>query len=107
MFEVHAAGTPRHNLIWGYFHTRIAEDRFRAYWGGVREMLMKYHQLTGNDRDELASFDAYYVTQSFSAPGQPRAKPERRKLFSSGFVPGDSDAPASKPRSKAPPHRAQ
>jgi hypothetical protein len=107
VFEVHAAGMPRQNLIWGYFHTRIAEERFRAYWGGVREMLMKHHQLTGNDRDELASFDAYYVTQSFSAPGQPRAKAERRKLFSSGFVPGEADAPVSKPRSKAPPHRAQ
>ncbi len=103
VFEVHADGTPRTNLIWGYFHTRIAEDRFRAYWNGVRDYVMNHHKLTERPQDELASFDAYYVTETFPAPGAKKTPAERRKLFSSSFVPGDESPPAaarplSKPR---------
>jgi hypothetical protein len=87
VFEVHPAGTPRMNLIWGYFHIRIAEDRFRNYWGGVRDFVMNHHKLTGRPQDELASFDAYYVTQEFVPPGVKSPPPEKRKLFSSSNVP--------------------
>ena len=90
VFEVRPSNMPRDNLIWGYFHTRIAEDRFRTYWNGVRDFVMNHHKLTGNARDELASFDAYYVSQTFPAPGEKQGKVERRKLFSSSFVPGDA-----------------
>jgi hypothetical protein len=83
------------NLIWGYLHTRIAEDRFKAYWSGVRDYVMSHHKLTERPEDELVSFEAIYVTQAFPAPGAKRPTPERRKLFSSSFVP--SDAPASAP----------
>jgi hypothetical protein len=109
VFEVHPPGTPRHNLTWGYFHIRIAEDRFRAYWGGVREFVMRHHKITGHDQDELASFDAYYVSETFPPPGQAKAKPERRKLFSNAFMPGDAPAPlpAISPKSKLPRPRAQ
>lgn len=109
VFEVHPPGTPRQNLIWGYFHIRIAEDRFRAYWGGVREFVMRHHKLTGNEKDELASFDAYYVSETFPAPGQAKGKPERRKLFSSTFIPAEAGGalPAVAPKSKPTPPRAQ
>jgi hypothetical protein len=108
VFEVHPAGTPRTNLIWGYFHTRIAEDRFRAYWNGVRDFVMSHHKLTGVAKDELTSFDAYYVTETFPAPGATKAPPERRKLFSSSFVPSEGPVlPPAHPKSKPGKPRAQ
>jgi len=108
VFEVHPAGTPRANLVWGYFHTRIAEDRFRAYWSGVRDFVMSHHKLSGRPQDELASFDAYYVSETFPAPGQARTPPERRKLFSNTSLPGEGVLqPAPHPRSKPARPRAQ
>lgn len=109
VFEVHPAGTPRHNLIWGYFHIRIAEDRFRAYWGGVRDFLMNHHKISGNAQDELASFEAYYVTQAFAAPGAKAPAPEKSRLFTSTSIPSaeNKPAPAALPRSKPPAPRAQ
>lgn len=90
------------NLIWGYFHIRIAEDRFRNYWGGVRDFVMNHHKLTGRPQDELASFEAYYVTQEFVPPGAKPPPPEKRKLFSSSNVPSAEagQPPGSPQRSK-------
>ena len=108
VFEVHPAGAPRTNLIWGYFHTRIAEDRFRAYWNGVRDFVMNHHKLTERPQDELVSFEAVYVSQTFAAPGQKPVPPERRKLFSSSSMPLEgAPPPAAHPKSKAPRPRAQ
>jgi hypothetical protein len=109
VFEVHPSGSPRSNLIWGYFHLRIAEDRFRAYWNGVRDFVMGHHKLTQRPEDELVSFDAYYVSQAFAAPGQKQAPPEKRKLFSNSFMPGDEPGavPAARPKSKVAKPRAQ
>jgi hypothetical protein len=109
VFEVHPAGSPRTNLIWGYFHTRIAEDRFRAYWNGVRDFVMNHHKLTDRPEDELLSFDAYYVSETFPAPGAKRLPPERRKLFSNSFVPSEAPTGSAvvRPRSKPAKGRAQ
>jgi hypothetical protein len=106
---VHPAGAPRSNLIWGYFHIRIAEDRFRAYWNGVRDFVMTHHKLTGRPEDELVSFDAYYVSETFPAPGEKKAPPERRKLFSNSFMPAEQlpPEPAPRPKSKPSKPRAQ
>jgi hypothetical protein len=99
VFEVHPAGSPRMNLIWGYFHIRIAEDRFRVYWGGVRDFVMNHHKLTGRPQDELASFEAYYVTQAFAPPGVKPPPPEKRKLFSNSSVPSaDAGHPPGAPQ---------
>lgn len=107
-FVVHASGTPRDNLIWGYFHLRIVEDRFRAYWNGVREMVTSHHKLTDRPQDELVSFDAYYVTETFPPPGGQKAPPERRKLFSSSFMPGEATpVPPVRPKGKPSKPRAQ
>ncbi|HEY6077389.1 MAG TPA: hypothetical protein VIW29_01215 [Polyangiaceae bacterium] len=108
VFEVYPAGSPRMNLLWGYFHIRIAEPRFQPYWGGVRDFVMSHHVLSGRPKDELKSFDAYYVTQTFAAPGQPRTAPERRRLFGSSFMPPAEGAPPSSlPKPKAAKARAQ
>lgn len=108
VFEVHPAGTPRTNLTWGYFHTRIAEPRFSTYWGGVREFLMSHHKLTGHPQDELGSFEAYYVSQSIPAPGAARKPAERRLLFSSSSVPGsETPPPAVRTKGKPVKPRAQ
>lgn len=98
VFELQPPGAPRSNLIWGYFHTRVAEDHFRPYWSGVRDFVMKHHELTERPEDALATFDAVYVTQAFAPPGQKRPAPERRKLFSSSYVPGGEPAPAAPAR---------
>ncbi len=101
VFEVHPVGSPRSNLVWGYFHTRIAEDRFRAYWNGVRDFVMSHHKLTERPEDELVSFDAYYVSETFPPPGAKKAPPERRKLFSNGSMPGDRPTlPSARPKGK-------
>ncbi len=109
VFEVQPPGAPRTNLIWGYFHLRIAEDRFRAYWNGVRDFVMNHHKLTERPADELVSFEAYYVTQEFPAPGAKKAPAERRLLFSSSFMPGEepTPAPVTRPKSKPAKPRAQ
>jgi hypothetical protein len=107
VFEVHPAGTPRSNLIWGYFHIRIAEDRFRAYWNGVREFVMSHHKLSDRPEDELVSFDAYYVSQAFAAPGQKRAPPEKRKLFSNSFMPPEEPPSVPPAKSRASKSQAQ
>lgn len=108
VFEVHPAGTPRSNLLWAYFHTRIAEERFSAYWGGVRDFVMSHHKLTGRMQDELVSFDAYYVSETFPAPGEARQPPQRRKLFSSNPGPVEAaPSPAPHPRGRPAKPRAQ
>jgi hypothetical protein len=97
-FEVRPAAEPRMNLVWGYFHTRIGEDRFRPYWNGVRDFLLRHHKLTGQPDDELVAFDAYLVTETFPEPGQAKAAAQRRKLFSHGSmgVPGRLARPRAK-----------
>lgn len=108
VFEVYPAGSPRTNLLWGYFHIRIAEPRFQPYWGGVRDFVLGHHRLSERPQDELKSFDAYYVTQAFAAPGQPRPAPERRKLFGSSFMPpADAAPPSALPTPKGAKPRAQ
>jgi hypothetical protein len=108
VFEVHPAGSPRMNLLWGYFHVRIAEPRFQTYWPGVRDFVMAHHKLTDRPQDALKSFDAYYVTERFVPPGQTRAAPERRKLFGSSFMPSADAPPPKAPEApKAGAHRAQ
>ncbi len=109
VFEVRPADMPRQNLVWGYFHIRIGEDRFRAYWNGVRDFLMSHHKLTGRPQDELVSFEAYYVSQTFSPPGVKQPPPEKRRLFGSGSVQSlEGGGPANAlPRSKPTRPRAQ
>jgi uncharacterized membrane protein YphA (DoxX/SURF4 family) len=86
-FELHPHGEPRHNVLWGTFHARIAEERFHPYWGGLRGFIERHHELSGRPADELARFDAYYLTQAFAAPGEKKKPPERRLLFSSAEAP--------------------
>lgn len=99
VFEVQPAGAPRANLIWSSFHQRIVEDRYRTYWGGVRDFVMNHHKLTGRSNDALASFDAYYVSETFAPPGARKPAPEKRKLFSSTWIPS-APAPAVRPQGK-------
>jgi hypothetical protein len=97
VFEVHPRGAPRTNLSWGYFHVRIALDRFKPYWSGVRDFVMNHHKLTGRLDDELASFEAYYVSETFPPPGAAKRPAQRSLLFSSTTLPGDTAPP---PRTK-------
>jgi hypothetical protein len=93
VFVLQPPNVPRANLLWGYFHTRIAEERFHVYWNGVREFVSNHHVITGRPEDQLASFEAVYVTQAFAPPGAKRPAPERRTLFSSSHMPSGDTAP--------------
>lgn len=108
VFDVQPAGAPRTDLIWGYFHRRIAEPRFAVYLGGVRDFVMNHHKLTERPEDELGSFEAFYVTQDFPAPGAEPPPPARRLLFSNSSIPGgEAPAPPRPIKSKATKPRAQ
>ena len=74
------------NQIWGDFHRRIAEDRFRTYWNGVRDMVLNHHRISGRQNDEIVAFDAWFVSEFIPPPGQPKQPPTKRKLFSHGGV---------------------
>lgn len=72
------------NQLWGDFHRRIWQQRFRAYWNGFRDYLRNHHDLTGHPENELAAFEVYYVSESVPLPGEPRPAPKKDYLFSWG-----------------------
>jgi hypothetical protein len=74
------------NQIWGDFHRRIAEPRFSGYWDGFRQYLLHQHEISGRAEDALVAFDVWYIWEIIPPPGLPTQAPERRKLFSYGFV---------------------
>ncbi len=107
VFEVQPAGLPRSNLIDGYFHVRIAEERFQPYWNGVRDFLMRHHELSGRPRDALRSFDAYFVSETLVAPGQTKSPPERRKLFTHAGSAAAGAGSGARPKSQPSKPRAE
>lgn len=72
------------NQLWGDFHRRIWQQRFRSYWNGVRDYLRNHHKITNKPEDELVAFEVYYVSEVVPPPGQPRPAPRKERLFSWG-----------------------
>ena len=72
-FEVQPREGFRMNQIWGDFHRRIGEDRFGAYLDGVKEMIKRYHLITGKPEDELKSFELWFVNEQIPPPGAERS----------------------------------
>jgi len=72
------------NQLWGDFHRRIWQQRFRAYWNGFRDYLKSHHELTGHPEDELAAFEVYYISEMVPPPGEARLPPKKDLLFSWG-----------------------
>ncbi|HEY4157964.1 MAG TPA: HTTM domain-containing protein, partial [Polyangiaceae bacterium] len=85
-FDVQPKGGYRMNQIWGDFHRRVAEERFRVYWPGVRDFIKNHHLITGRPEDELEAFDVWFVSEQIPPPGEPKTPPTRRKLMSYGVV---------------------
>lgn len=94
-FDVQPEGGFRMNQIWGDFHRRIAEDRFKVYWNGFRDYLRIHHEITGRPEDELVAFEVWFVNEQIPPPGEPRRPSERRRLFSHGAMPSRSGNPHS------------
>jgi hypothetical protein len=94
-FDVQPEGGFRMNQIWGDFHRRIAEDRFKVYWNGFRDYLRTHHEITGRPQDELVAFEVWFVNEQIPPPGEPRRPSDRRRLFSHGSMPSNA---ADKPR---------
>ena len=72
------------NQLWGDFHRRIWQQRFRAYWNGFRDYLRNHHEITGHPENALVAFDVYYVSEMVPPPGQARPAPKKELLFSHG-----------------------
>ncbi|HEY6724614.1 MAG TPA: HTTM domain-containing protein [Polyangiaceae bacterium] len=72
------------NQLWGDFHRRIWQHRFRSYWNGFRDYLRNHHELTGHPENELAAFEVYYISEVVPPPGGQRAAPKKDHLFSWG-----------------------
>jgi len=72
------------NQLWGDFHRRIWQQRFRGYWNGFRDYLKSHHELTGRPEDELAAFEVYYISEMVPAPGVARSPVRKDLLFSWG-----------------------
>lgn len=92
-FDVQPEGGFRMNQIWGDFHRRIAEDRFKVYWNGFRDYLRIHHEITGRPEDELVAFEVWFVNEQIPPPGEPRRPSERRRLFSHGTMPSGAGNP--------------
>lgn len=85
-WEVQPADGFRMNQIWGDFHRRIGEARFSAYHNGFRDMLRRYHEITGKPEDRLVAFDVWYITEQIPPPGEASKPARRRKMFSFGNI---------------------
>ena len=85
-WDIQPPGGFRMNQLWGDFHRRIGEQRFRAYVPGVRDMLRTFHVTTGRPEDAMVAFDVWYVSETVPPPGKPRRKARRRKLISHNIV---------------------
>lgn len=85
-FEVQPKQGFRMNQIWGDFHRRIAEPRFSQYLPGVKDMLLRYHEITGRPQDQIVAFDLWHVVEQIPPPGQPKPPADRRKLLSHGTM---------------------
>lgn len=85
-YELNPAEGFRMNQLWGDFHRRIWQARFRAYWNGFRDYLRNHHEITGRPEDELVAFEVYYVSEMVPRPGAPRSAPRKERLFTFGSI---------------------
>src|SRR5690606_15827167 len=85
-YELDPPGGFEMNQLWGDFHRRIWQHRFRPYWNGFSEYLRNHHQLTGKRDNELVAFEVYYVSQVIPPPGAAKPAPQKQRLFSWGNV---------------------
>lgn len=82
------------NQIWGDFHRRIWQRRFKPYWSGFEDYLKRHHEITGKAENALVGFEVYYVSEVVPPYGQPPGPVKKEQLFSWGQR---TTAPAKKP----------
>jgi hypothetical protein len=83
-YQLNPPGGFAMNQLWGDFHRRIWQQRFRAYWNGFRDYLRTHHEITGHPENELVAFEVYYVSELVPVPGERPTPPKKEKLFSWG-----------------------
>lgn len=101
-WEVQPKNGFRMNQLWGDFHRRFGEHRFRAYLHGVRDYLLAHHERNGEPADKLMAFDMWYVSEIIPPPGQPKKPPTRRRLLNHGVVTDPTPFPSDRPEPKVP-----
>jgi len=85
-FSMDLPGGPDFTPQWGAFHMRIHENRFRAYYNGVRDYMLRTHEINERPEDRLIAFDAWYLSRIVKPPGGQPGPVRYRKLFSYGHV---------------------
>jgi hypothetical protein len=91
-FSMDLPGGPDFSPQWGAFHMRIHEGRFRAYYNGVRDYILRTHELNERPHERMIAFDAWYLSRIVKPPGGQPGPARYRKLFSYGRV-NDSGLP--------------
>jgi hypothetical protein len=90
VFELAPPSARRMNQIWGDFHRRIGDRHFEPYIEGLKDFIRRHHDVVKKPAEKVVAFEGWYVTETIPAPGEKKAPPERRLLFSEGAMP---DAP--------------
>jgi hypothetical protein len=83
-YELNPEGGFEMNQLWGDFHRRIWQARFRAYHNGFRDYLRRHHEITGHPENELVAFEVYYLSEAVPEPGEQQPAPRKQRLFSWG-----------------------
>ncbi|MEZ4312714.1 MAG: hypothetical protein R3F14_32220 [Polyangiaceae bacterium] len=62
---------------------RIRLDRNRTYRDGLKDYLLRWHELTGNPDDEIVAFDVFWVRDQCPRPGETRPYNAQRQAIMS------------------------
>jgi hypothetical protein len=103
-FSMDLPGGPDFSPQWGAFHMRIFENRFRVYYNGMRDYLLRTHEISGRPQDQLVAFDAWYLSRRVADPGGQPGAVQYRKLFGYGHI-TDSGSPVPEVAPQAPGQR--
>ena len=85
-FDVSERARHSRNCEWYYFERRLNDERFKPYWGGVRDFLKNHHEISGHPEDQLVAFDVWSVSEAITLPGAAKVPPVKSKILSYGFV---------------------
>ncbi|MEZ4315795.1 MAG: hypothetical protein R3F14_47870, partial [Polyangiaceae bacterium] len=77
-----ARGLGLNQIVQDYMN-RIRLDRNRTYRDGLKDYLLRWHELTGNPDDEIVAFDVFWVRDQCPRPGETRPYNAQRQAIMS------------------------
>jgi len=79
------------------YWNRIRIDRNKVYRQGLREYLLRWHELTGHPEDEIVAFDVYWVRAQCPLPHQDKAYDNETIAILTYRKPGYKPPPGAPP----------